>query len=125
MFSTIFPVTLSIFCAINSQERPADFLHLRGRDILTVLQESLEDHAHIGNPQNAVRYKLIIDPSEDDSLIRYLFKYRVLQRQQTLTYTCSDLFGEIEKVKQYYAGGANITYFKHMQKCYVVHRDGK
>ncbi len=39
---------------------------------------------------NEVRYKLIIDPSEDDSLVRLLFTQGVLKRQNTRVYVCSD-----------------------------------
>jgi len=65
-----------------------------------VLKDSLEDcsssdvnevHASI---QTEVRYKLIIDPSEDDSLVRLLFKYDVLKRDQTRLYICSDFPGD-------------------------------
>ena len=70
------------------------------RSILDVLKDSLEDrsnsvvsevHASI---QTEVRYKLIIDPSEDDSLVRLLFKYGVLNRDQTRLYICSDFPGD-------------------------------
>ena len=70
------------------------------RSILHVLKDSLEDcstsdfnevHTSI---QTEVRYKLIIDPSEDDSLVRLLFKYGVLNRDQTRLYICSDFPGD-------------------------------
>ena len=44
--------------------------------------------------QSEVRYKLIIDPSEDDSLVRLLFTFNVLKREQTKIYVCSDLQGD-------------------------------
>lgn len=43
---------------------------------------------------NEVRYKLIIDPSEDDSLIRFLFSFNVLDRANTRMYVCSDFPGD-------------------------------
>ena len=73
---------------------------VRYRSILHVLKDSLEDcstsdfnevHTSI---QTEVRYKLIIDPSEDDSLVRLLFKYGVLNRDQTRLYICSDFPGD-------------------------------
>lgn len=39
---------------------------------------------------NEVRYKLIIDPSEDDSLVRLLFSQLVLKLDETRVYICSD-----------------------------------
>ena len=52
------------------------------------------------NTQNEVRYKLIIDPSEDDSITQLLFMFDILQRESTRTYMCSDFFGdgELQKV---------------------------
>ena len=50
--------------------------------------------------QNEVRYKLIIDPSEDESITQLLFMFGILQRENTRTYMCSDFFGdgELQKV---------------------------
>ena len=70
------------------------------RSIFHIIKDSLEDrsssdvnevHASI---QTEVRYKLIIDPSDDDSLVRLLFKYGVLKRGQTRLYICSDFPGD-------------------------------
>ena len=70
------------------------------RSIFHIIKDSLEDrsssdvnevHASI---QTEVRYKLIIDPSDDDSLVRLLFKYGVLRRDQTRLYICSDFPGD-------------------------------
>lgn len=36
------------------------------------------------------RYKLIIDPSEDQSLVRLLFSYNILPEGKTRVYICSD-----------------------------------
>ena len=55
------------------------------RGILEVLQESLEDcpqQQHLDMAETEVRYKMIIDPSEDDSLVRLLFTFGVLQRNR-------------------------------------------
>ena len=46
--------------------------------------------------QSEVRYKLIIDPSEDDSLVRLLFTHGVLQRDKTRLYICSDFPGDTQ-----------------------------
>ena len=46
------------------------------------------------NTRNEVRYKLIIDPSEDESIIQLLFMFGILQRENTRSYVCSDFFGD-------------------------------
>ena len=70
------------------------------RSIFHIIKDSLKDcpssdvnevHASI---QTEVRYKLIIDPSDDDSLVRLLFKYGILKRDQTRLYICSDFPGD-------------------------------
>ena len=73
------------------------------RNILTVLKDSLRDRpSQEGQDlaENEVRYKLIIDPSEDDSLVRLLFFMGVLDRENTRMYVCSDFPGDsqIQKV---------------------------
>lgn len=66
------------------------------RSLFDILEDSLEDcsSSHVnevqGSIQSEVRYKLIIDPSDDDSLVRLLFKFGVLKRNQTRLYICSD-----------------------------------
>ena len=49
--------------------------------------------------ENEVRYKLIIDPSEDGSLVRLLFSSGVLQRENTRVYVCSDFPGDAQVQK--------------------------
>ena len=53
--------------------------------------------------ENEVRYKLIIDSSEDESVIRFLFTFGVLQRKNTRMYICSKFpgDGETQKVCRY------------------------
>ena len=73
---------------------------LRHCSILDILKDSLQDHAKSetdavhSSIQSEVRYKLIIDPSEDDSLVRLLFMYGVLEEKKTRLYICSDFAGE-------------------------------
>ena len=73
-------------------------VHLRR--ILDILKDSQGDHAISEGDdiqksiQSEVRYKLIIDPSEDDSLVRLLFTYGVLQRKDTRLFICSDFTGD-------------------------------
>ena len=75
------------------------------RGILEVMKDSLEDRPqqHGQDMTEAeVRYKLIIDPSEDDSLVRLLFSFGVLQRAQTRMFVCSDFPGDsqVQKVRE-------------------------
>ena len=66
------------------------------RRILEVLKDSLKDRPQQQGKDMAeaeVRYKLIIDPSEDDSLVRLLFSFKVLQREKTHIFMCSDFPG--------------------------------
>ena len=64
---------------------------LQRRNILEVLTDSLKDCTLKSDGTcNDVRYKLIIDSSSDDSLVRMLFKYGVLDREKTKMYLCSD-----------------------------------
>ena len=72
------------------------------RGILDVMKDSLEDRPqqHGRDMTEAeVRYKLIIDPSEDDSLVRLLFSFGVLQREKTRMFVCSDFPGDSQLQK--------------------------
>ena len=72
------------------------------RGILEVLKDSLEDRPQQQGQDMAeaeVRYKLIIDPSEDDSLVRLLFSFGVLQREETRMFMCSDFPGDSQLQK--------------------------
>ena len=72
------------------------------RKILEILKESIQDRpqAMQNLTENEVRYKLIIDPSEDDSLVRLLFSMGVLTRDNTRMFVCSDFpgDGELQKI---------------------------
>ena len=72
------------------------------RNILEVLKDSLEDRPQKNGRDMAeaeVRYKLIIDPSEDDSLMRLLFSFGVLKREETRMFVCSDFPGDSQLQK--------------------------
>ena len=77
------------------------FNSVHKRSTLTVLKDSLKDHPedrkHIS--ESEVRYKLIIDASEDGSIIPLLFSLGVLNRQTTKVYMCSDFPGEFQTQK--------------------------
>ena len=67
-----------------------------------MLKDSLEDLPQKQGQDMAeaeVRYKLIIDPSEDDSLVRLLFFFGVLQREKTRIFMCSDFPGDSQLQK--------------------------
>jgi len=72
---------------------------VKARNVLDVLYSSLEDHQVNTGAENEVRYKLIIDPSEDSSLVRLLFSSGVLQREKTRVYVCSDFPGDAQLQK--------------------------
>ena len=69
------------------------------RSVLDVLGESLCDRPQVMGAENEVRYKLIIDPSEDDSLVRLLFMFDILERDETCLYMCSDFPGDGQSQK--------------------------
>ena len=66
------------------------------RRILEVLRDSMQDRPQAMQDltENEVRYKLLIDPSEDDSLVRLLFSFGVLERENTRMFVCSDFPGD-------------------------------
>ena len=69
---------------------------LERRDEVLVFKDSLND---MPGMEDEVRYKIIIHSSEDDSLVRLLFQYKVLNRQNTRIYICSDYHGDSELQK--------------------------
>ena len=71
---------------------------VRRRDVVQVLKDSLNDTP---TTENEVRYKIVIHSSEDDSLVRVLFQHKLLERQNTRIYMCSDFPGdsELQKVR--------------------------
>lgn len=70
-------------------------------------QRSLVDVLHtsfIRKPQdllseNKTRYKLLIDSSEDQSLVRQLFAFDILKRNETKILSCSKLPGDNDAQK--------------------------
>jgi hypothetical protein len=67
------------------------------RDVLDVLKESINDKCDLS--KGYIRYKLIIDPSEDDSMISFLFNYEILDKKETRRFISSNLFEDNELVK--------------------------
>jgi hypothetical protein len=86
-------------CRKFLQAIPPGGVHLEDvqqRRILEVLQDSMQDRPQAMQDltENEVRYKLLIDPSEDDSLVRLLFSFGVLERENTRMFVCSDFPGD-------------------------------
>ena len=75
------------------------------RNILDILVSSMLDHPEDAGAENEMRYKLIIDSSDDGSLVRLLFSTGVLLRSNTRVYVCSDFPGdaELQKVSNNYS----------------------
>ena len=83
---------------------------LKQRSIIEILRNSLDDKPYVSqtttnkvmgtqspsldDTQNEVRYKLIIDPSEDESITQLLFMFDILKRDNTRSYMCSDFLGD-------------------------------
>ena len=89
--SYLFITSCSIYQQVKSS--PGDVPH---RNIFDILSSSLADHPKDVNAENDMRYKLVIDPSEDGSLVRLLFSCGVLQRSKTRVYMCSEFSGDAE-----------------------------
>ena len=81
-------------------DQPISLSDISQRSMLEILQQSLLDRPQINREENEVRYKLIIDPSEDNSVMNLLITFGVIERKKTRIYVCSDFpgDGEIEKV---------------------------
>lgn len=80
--------TYSIYVQLDSSLEK-----LEQRGVIEILRESLQDKPNCSGEQQMyddVRYKLIIDPSEDDSLSRLLLMHGILDPKKTRVFTCSD-----------------------------------
>ena len=67
--------------------------------VLDTIKASLEDHNPDLTLENEIRYKLLIDTSGDESIIRFLFAFRVLQRSKAHIHVCSKFPGDTETQK--------------------------
>ena len=72
---------------------------VKQKSVLKILRDSLEDQPKDLSAENEVRYKLIIDSSEDESIIRFLFSFGVLRQERTRIYICSKFPGDGEAQK--------------------------
>ena len=93
----------SIIAILNSSlaDKPYCINH-QDDTVSTTMGSRSSSPSHDG-VQNEVRYKLIIDPSEDESITRLLFMFGILQRENTRTYMCSDFSGDGQLQKVSYA----------------------
>ena len=66
------------------------------RDPVLVLKDSLNE---MPGMEDEVRYKILIQSSEDDSLVRLLFQLKMLERRNARIYICSDFPGDTELQK--------------------------
>ena len=83
----------------SSTDQPISLSDYYQRSILEILQDSLLDRPESGKEENEVRYKLLIDPSEDNSLVNLLITFGVLERKKTRIFVCSDFPGDGESQK--------------------------
>lgn len=69
-------------------------------NIIEVLRESIKDKSEKEFETNPARYKLIIDPSEDNSILHLLFSLKSEQNKNVRMFICSDFpsDGELEAV---------------------------
>ena len=80
---------------------------LKHRNVLEIVCDSFEDlptsttvtsprkknkneSGEIGIMNHEVRYKLVIDSSEDDSAVRQLFAYDILDKERCQMFVCSE-----------------------------------
>ena len=97
---------VALLCHIHFHYIKVDFTvdSVHRKNILDVLKESLEDRPSQYSIESEVRYKIIIDSSEDSSLVRLLFSFGVLKRgPKTKMLCCSSFLGNTttEKVCVY------------------------
>lgn len=65
--------------------------------MLDILQSSLQDCPAVTDTcdiENGMRYKLIIDSSDDESAVRLLFAHEILEKENTRMYVCSEFAEE-------------------------------
>ena len=70
------------------------------KGVVDVLRDSMQDQAKQEFETNPVRYKLIIDPSQDNSLHHILFPVKFFENKKVRMFFCSDFpnDGELEAV---------------------------
>ena len=77
------------------------FENMQRSSLIEILRSSFKHHMRDLSSENQTRYKLLIDSSEDQSLIRLLFKFQILERKSTRIISCSKLPADGESLKVY------------------------
>ena len=72
---------------------------MHNRSLVKILQSSFKQKEKDLSAENLIRYKLLIDSSEDQSLVRLLFAFNILNRDETRILSCSKLPGDNESQK--------------------------
>ena len=72
---------------------------MQNRSLVKILQSSFTQKEKDLSAENLVRYKLLIDSSEDQSLVRLLFGFKILNRDKTRILSCSKLPGDSDSQK--------------------------
>lgn len=82
------------------------------RGIIDILKDSIDDKSTGGHgrPVEEVRYKMIIDSSEDESVSRMLLMFGILDEKHTQTFMCSS-FPQDREVQKVRLVGINNTSF--------------
>ena len=72
---------------------------MHNQSIVEILRSSFIQNEKDLSAENLTRYKLLIDSSEDLSLVRLLFAFNILNRDDTRILSCSKLPGDSESQK--------------------------
>ena len=72
---------------------------MHNQSIVEILRSSFIQNEKDLSAENLTRYKLLIDSSEDLSLVRLLFAFKILNRDDTRILSCSKLPGDSESQK--------------------------
>ena len=72
---------------------------MHNRSLVKILQSSFIRKEKDLSAENLVRYKLLIDSSEDQSSVRLLFAFNILNRAETRILSCSKLPGDTDSQK--------------------------
>ena len=92
------------------------------RSTTEILRDSLSETPVNISGHGEVRYKLIIDPSEDNSLIRYLFKFGTLEEGNAHVHMCSDLGdSHVDKVQKLSYESLDTSNVYYSLQCVYYH----
>lgn len=97
-FRTVLEIFLTALAVVPSSGQESQ------RGVIAILSESLQDQSladsfDSDSVEAEVRFKLLIDTGEDDSVLDLLFATGVLDEVTTCVFTCSDFSGDSEAQK--------------------------